>query len=63
MSKKEIITVHTAALASGQGVRAGSQGKTFEDGGLKKEAQMGKEKRYWIMKNQKIGIILYIYFC
>ena len=36
-------------------------GMTFWEGGLKKETH--EKKRYGIVKSQKIGIILYFYFC
>jgi len=42
---------------------ASGQGMTIGDEGLEKEGHMEKEKMCGIMKIQKIGVVLYFYFC
>ena len=54
-------------LASGQGMTIGEEGLETRQKGFfcssEKEGHMEKEKMCGIMKIQKIGVVLYFYFC
>jgi len=69
MSKNGTTTVHTTLVGGkvptlmAKAVLVSSQGTMFGEGGLEKVVYMKNEKKYGIMKSQKIGMTLYFYFC